>query len=71
MAITGHLTIIDDDQSDSQSVELDASEIDSIVKSLRACGYPTLARRIERAIAGQAAEEAEQLPSNVTIVGTP
>lgn len=54
--ITGHLTIIDDDVSDSQTIELDSPEIGSIVESLRDCGYPSLVRRFERAIAGQAGE---------------
>lgn len=56
MAITGHLTIIDDDQSESQTIELGTPEIDSIIESLRDCGYPTLVRRLERAISGQAGE---------------
>ncbi len=50
MALIAKLIIIDEDQSESGSVDLDAADLDSVIDSLRANGYPKLASTIVHAI---------------------
>lgn len=55
--LSGTLTVIDEDVSESQTVSLDAADLSTIIESLHANGYPRLASRIHHAIDPEVPED--------------